>query len=111
MPIVNAAGLFSVMQSAALMRACSCFVSNDTGPMHIAAAMDTRTVGLFGPNLPAIWRPYGKKHVALYHSVWCSPCIDNVKGTFPKCFNPNYQECMKRISVQEALDAIARKGS
>jgi heptosyltransferase-2 len=104
--MINAAGLFSVGQSALLMRHCACFISNDTGPMHIAAAMGTPTIGLFGPNTPTLWKPYGKNNAAIYHKIWCSPCIHNAKGTMPKCFNPNYQECMKRITAIEVLDAI-----
>lgn len=106
--IVSAAGLLSIPQSAALIELCDAFVGNDSGPMHLSAAMGRPTIGLFGPNTPAIWRPYGPpdKMVALYHKTWCSPCIRNTDGVFPQCFNPEYQQCMKLINVKEVEDAL-----
>lgn len=57
----------SLTRLAALIRRCDLFVSNDCGPMHIAAAVGTPTIGLFGPSRPRIWFPYAKAegHIAL----------------------------------------------
>lgn len=63
-PVVETA---SLARLAALIRRCDLFVSNDCGPMHIAAAVGTPTIGLFGPSNPRIWFPYSKAegHVPL----------------------------------------------
>ncbi|MFH1211897.1 MAG: glycosyltransferase family 9 protein, partial [Candidatus Woesearchaeota archaeon] len=84
------------------------FVSNDTGPMHVAAAQGVRTLGLFGPNIPARWRPYGKGNDFIYHKLECSPCIINEKGAIQKCCNKEYQKCMKLISVDEVYEKILK---
>lgn len=51
----------------ALVAQCDLMISNDTWPMHIAAAMGTKTIGLFGPNLPERFAPYpAEKNISLY---------------------------------------------
>ena len=62
----SAAGQTSVLQLAALARRAAACVGNDSGPMHIAAAMGTPVVGLFGPTSdPAAWGPWGDRHQLL----------------------------------------------
>ncbi len=71
--------------------------------MHIAAAQGVKTIGLFGPNTPVLWGPYGKGNISIYRPPLCSPCIDNTKGRMPECYNEIYQKCMKDISVDEVF--------
>ncbi|MBW3012122.1 glycosyltransferase family 9 protein, partial [Candidatus Woesearchaeota archaeon] len=107
----NLAGQTKVTESFYLIEKCSIFISNDTGPMHVAASQGVKTIGLFGPNTPKLWGPYGKKNIALYHKVQCSPCILNEKGIFPECiYNGTklYQQCMKKITVKEVLKAFEK---
>jgi ADP-heptose:LPS heptosyltransferase len=61
---------------AALLAACDAFVGPDSGPVHIAVAVGTPTVGIFGRNEPERFFPYpvSRGHRAVYSSVWCSPC-------------------------------------
>ena len=93
----------SVREVFNLIERCNAYISNDTGPMHIAAAQGVRTIGLFGPNTPTLWAPYGKGNISIYQPPWCSPCIDNAKGIMPKCYNKIYQKCMKDISVEAVM--------
>ena len=53
----------TLQQSAACIRKCSYFVSNDSGPMHIAAALEVPTLGIFGPTNPYLQGPFGPKHM------------------------------------------------
>ena len=71
--VVDFTGKTNWKQTVALISACDLFIANDTGPMHVAAAQGVKTIGLFGPNVPSLWKPYGKNNVALYHRVHCSP--------------------------------------
>ena len=77
--------------------------------MHIAAAQGTKTIGLFGPNIPERFGPYGKGNVSIYKKYSCkfSPCINVHKGQVPDCLyakNSNdYQKCMKAITIDEVL--------
>ncbi len=96
----------NIKQITYLIENCKLFISNDTGPMHIAAAQGVRTIGLFGPNTPIRYGPYGKENRALYHKIGCSPCINPHKGAFPKCFNKEFQKCLKLINIEEVLSCL-----
>ena len=88
----------------ALIEKCKLFISNDTGPMHIAAAQDVPLVGLFGPETPEIFGPYSKKSVSLFKKIECSPCIKIYRGRHIKCINNH--KCMQLITLDEVKDAI-----
>lgn len=74
-------------------------VSTDTGPMHLATAVGTPVVALFGPT--ATWRtgPFGPNHQIIRKAMKCCPCFSRqCKAT----------ECMKQINVQDVLDGIQK---
>lgn len=102
---VNTAGRFSVPQSAYLLSLCDLMIAPDTGTMHMAAAMGTRTLGLFGPNLPSLWSPFGEKNDYIFHKTPGAPLIRNEKGFVPEIDPYN---SMGKIAVQEVLQK-ARK--
>ena len=106
----NLAGKFTLRQTFYLISKCKLFIGNDSGPMHIAAAMNIKTIGLFGPNLPARFSPLNKKSKALYKKMPCSPCINVHKGQVPECFygeeSRDYRKCMKAIKVKDVLKFI-----
>lgn len=108
--VFNFAGKFTLKQTFCMISKCSVFIGNDSGPMHIAAAMDVKTIGLFGPNLPVRFAPLNRKSVSLYKKFECSPCINVHKGRVPECVyrkdNENYQKCMKEIKVKEVLKYV-----
>jgi len=89
---------------AAVYRSASVVVSTDTGPMHLAAAVGTPVVALFGPTAP--WRtgPYGEGHVVLRAEVSCSPCF----GRSCKTTELEPMACMNRITVEQVVDAVTR---
>ena len=90
---------------AAAIAACSAYVANDAGPLHIAAAVGTPTVGLFGPGEDAIWFPYPAEegHRALRKEVPCHPCHLDVCNRSGGAF----MECMALLSVEEVAEAVA----
>ena len=111
---VNAAGKITLSQLFYLTSKCGLFIGNDAGPMHIAAAQGIKTLGLFGPNLPIRFGPYGKGNIGLYkgHNCEFSPCINVHKGEIPDCLYPknsnDYQKCMKNISVDDVLKEVEK---
>ena len=111
---INAAGQINLNQLFYLMTRCKLFIGNDSGPMHIAAAQGIKTLGLFGPNLPVRFGPYGKGNIGLYKGYNCqfSPCINVHKGQVPDCLYPkfsnDYQKCMKNLSVDDALKEVEK---
>jgi ADP-heptose:LPS heptosyltransferase len=91
---------------AAVIASCDVYVTNDAGPMHIAAAAGTPTIGIFGPGEENIWFPYSREdgHCALRKDVPCHPChLDfcNRTGT-------GFMECMKLLSESEVLREVDR---
>ena len=107
---INAAGKITLKQTFYLISKCSLFISNDTGSMHIAAAMGIKTIGLFGPNVPVRWAPFGKGNVSVYKGNICkySPCINVHKGEVPECRFGEDNKCMKAISVDDVLGAVTK---
>jgi heptosyltransferase-3 len=84
---------------AALMKGASLYIGNDSGPMHVAAAVGTPVVGIFGSSDPQRWHPWGVEHRTLWAGLECSPC----HGKW--CVNPYRHACLERIEVHTALDA------
>lgn len=100
-------------QLAAAIAAFDVFVTNDAGPMHIAAALGTSTIGLFGPGEETIWFPYSLEdgHRALRRDVPCHPChLDFCNRT-----GSDFMQCMKLLTendvVREVERVLQRRGS
>jgi len=91
------AGATDLKELFCLFRLAEFAVTVDSGPMHIAAASGVRTVALFGPTAP--WRtgPYGKGHVIVRKGLACSPCFKKECASI---------ECMEKITVDDALEAV-----
>ena len=98
------AGTLPLRRLAALLAVCDVAVCNDGGPMHIAAALGTPTIGLFGPGEEQIWFPYDRAdgHRALRKHVPCHPCHLDV------CTRQGEEkmECMKLLTVYDVFSAV-----
>lgn len=101
-PAISVAGETSVLQLAALLKRCRLFIGNDNGPMHIAAAVGTPVVALFGPTDPAEWGPWGEGHVVLYKGLDCRECWRR-----SACCRGD-GNCLRQITVDEAMTAVRR---
>ncbi len=108
--VINLAGKFNLRQIFYLISRCNVLIGNDSGPMHIGAAMNVKTIGLFGPNLPVRFGPLNKKSKAIYKDMPCSPCINVHKGQVPECFygegSRDYRKCIKEIKVKDVLKYV-----
>jgi len=92
---LSVAGGTSLQELVELMRTARCVVTNDSGPMHIAAALGIPVVAIFGPTSPARTGPYGLRHVILKSERGCAPCF--------KRHCPDVQ-CMRDITVDMVLE-------
>jgi predicted lipopolysaccharide heptosyltransferase III len=97
-PLKVLAGRTSVRQFAAVVKRAALFVGNDSGAMHIAAAVGTPVIGLFGPSNPQEWGPRGKQVVTIHKGLDCRACFH------PSC-RRGEENCMKLISMEEVLEA------
>ncbi len=86
---------------AAMLARCHLLVTNDTGPMHVAAAVGTPTVALFGSTSPTWTRPFGIGHEVIYKHLECSPCFQRT------C--PIGYKCLHAISVDEVYRVVLQK--
>lgn len=87
---------------AALIKISDMTVCNDSGPMHMAGALNTPTVALFGPSDPVLWAPLGSPSITLSAApMECMPCDQK------KCVHEE-DPCMNRIEVEEVKLAIKR---
>ncbi len=96
---INFAGKTTLTELAALFEKAALVISTDTGPMHLAAAMGTPVVALFGPTAP--WRtgPYGRGHQIITAELECSPCFKRRCET---------TDCMYQISVDQVLNGVQK---
>jgi heptosyltransferase III len=97
---LNGCGIFSVGETAALLRKCSAALAVDSGPMHLAAAVGTPTVVVYSRTNPHLdrWFPLGTGHTILYRETACAGCGEQV---CPIAGHP----CIDGISVDEILGA------
>ncbi len=86
-----------------LLQTASLLVSNDSGPMHVAAAVGTPVVALFGPTSPLRTGPYGPQHAIMRHPVPCSPCFSK------RCRNATLLDCLKGISPSEVVTMVQQR--
>ena len=95
--VINLAASTNLRQLIALIQRCNVFLTNDSGPMHIVAALKTPLVALFGSTNEIATGPY-EHGVVIHKHVECSPCY---KRTCPIDFR-----CMKRIEADEVYQAL-----
>lgn len=98
-PVIPFAGNLQIRQLAACIEKCDLFLTNDTGPMHLSAAVGTPTVALFGPGNHNRFQPLGDSHTIIRHDVPCSPC----KQFTNRCKD---NICMKGITIDEVWNAV-----
>ena len=101
-PVCNAAGEFSLNELVALTSMADLMVTVDTGIMHLAAALDTPLVAIFGAGLVDSCRPLSNNHVIVKEELGCSGCAD-------RCFVEGYPPCLERVTVRKVLAAVERQ--
>ncbi|GAB4242455.1 MAG: glycosyltransferase family 9 protein [Deltaproteobacteria bacterium] len=102
-PAVNAAGMLPLSGFAALCESARFVVSNDTAAVHVASAMGTPVVGLFGPNTPFLYGPLGSDDLVYYRDLPCSPCLCNLTSKMSSC---RRARCMEEITVDAVFEGI-----
>lgn len=96
-PSVDLTGRTTLRDLACLYGRAALVVTTDSGPMHVAAAVGTPTVALFGPTDPARTGPYGVAHTVIRAGLPCSPCFLKTCET---------RRCMREIFVESVFQAV-----
>lgn len=99
-PVVNLCGRLTPRESAAGFRRARLFIGHDSGPMHLAAAVQTPCVAIFAArNKPRMWFPYGKQHRVVYHRTECWGC------GLETCIVEK-KRCLTSITVEEVAEQV-----
>lgn len=99
-PVVNLAGKLTLKQLAALTAKARCFIGVDSAPMHIASAMQTPVVALFGPSGELEWGPWKVAHRVVTSGHPCRPC--GLDG----CGGGKVSDCLVTLPVARVVDAV-----
>ncbi len=99
-PVINLCGKLTPRESAAAFAQAQLFLGHDSGPMHLAAAVQTPCVAIFAArNIPRVWFPYGGRHRVLYHRTECWGC------GLETCLIEQ-RRCLTGISVDDVYRAV-----
>lgn len=98
-------GKLNVRETLAVIEKLDLFLSPDTGPMHMACAVGTPSVAVFGPSDPARYFSggdglHGSRHVVVRTELWCSPC-NLIRKPPAECDGPEPPECLRLVTVEQ----------
>lgn len=104
--VVDATGQLSLLGSAALLSRCRVLVTNDSAPLHLASAMNTPTVALFGPTVPALgFGPLAEQQSVVQHdTLACRPCHAHGPMQCPQ----KHWHCMRELAPSRVAEAAVR---
>lgn len=100
---INIAGETTLTQLASILHSCNVFIGNDSGPMHLAAAVGTQTIGLYGPGDPTRFGPMGVQCQTIRRKLDCPPC----SGTTCRFGEDG---CMSEIRVTHVIQMLEAAG-
>lgn len=100
-PVLDLTGRLDIDGMGAVMQLCDAVIANDTGPMHLAVAVGTPTVGIFGPTAARNNGPYGMRHRSVQSHIWCGPCA-RIGGPMVDCG----AACIQRITVRDLVSVL-----
>jgi len=103
----NFSGRVSLAGLAYLMTKFKLFISNDSGPLHLAAYLKIPSISFFGPETPLIYGPDGKSDTVFYKKLNCSPCIRVQNYKHGRCINNH--SCLRQVEPSIVLNEIKRK--
>jgi lipopolysaccharide heptosyltransferase I len=101
--ILNLCGRTPLPEMIEWLRLCELMITNDTGPMHVAAALGVPVVALFGPTDPRSTGPYGQLENVIRMGLPCSPCFNS------SCQWTNPVECLTALSPERVFDFVEKK--
>jgi len=106
-PII-AAGKTNIKQAAAIIEKSDILICNDSGLMHVAVALDTSVIAIYGPTDYTRTAPVGKQHTIIRKDFECSPCF-KMEGKAKAEHCPYGYKCLNSINVDEVFEVVLNK--
>ena len=100
--LIDLCGVTTIKQLAAISAASDLFIGVDSAPMHIAAAVGTPVIALFGPTGEMQWGPWGKQHLIFTKRMHCRPCPES------RCSGIEVRKCLEEITMDEVIAAASK---
>jgi ADP-heptose:LPS heptosyltransferase len=109
---IDLTGRLDLRETLAVLSALDLFLSPDTGPMHMAAAVGTPSVSVFGPSDPGRYfsggsGAVGTRHEVVRRELWCSPC-NLIRKPPAECQEGEAPECLRLVTVDDVYAAAIR---
>jgi heptosyltransferase-3 len=101
--LIDLCGKTTIKQLAAISAAADLFIGVDSAPMHIAAAVGTPVIAIFGPTGEMQWGPWGDGHIIFSRKLHCQPCPES------RCRGLAVRKCLEEITKDEVIEAISHK--
>jgi len=101
--VVSFAGNLSLIESIAMCFYADVLVSNDTGILHAAEAINKNVICIMGPTSKELAYPYRKESIVIEKNMWCRPCSKNGSGI---CIRLGLRPCLSKITVDEVYNKI-----
>ncbi|MGA1869805.1 MAG: glycosyltransferase family 9 protein [bacterium] len=105
--IINLVDRLGIGGLAFLLSNIDLLITNDSGPMHLAASVGTKVTALFGPETPIRYEPLGSGHFIHYPDIYCSPCLNVYNQKIAPCKGDN--RCMRMIQPEDVYRSIQEK--
>jgi ADP-heptose:LPS heptosyltransferase len=104
--VINLVGKSSLGELLEVLRRCRIFITNDSGPLHLASTLGVATVSFFGPESPMLYGPRGGDPLVFYEGIYCSPCLNVFNVKTAPCNGNNV--CMKLIKAGDVLASMRK---
>lgn len=101
--VVSFCGKTSFYQLLGILAKTDLFITNDSGPLHLATVMAIPTIAFFGPETPALYGPVGERSHVFYRDLPCSPCLSIYNSKYYICHD---NQCMKTITSAQVMKVV-----
>jgi ADP-heptose:LPS heptosyltransferase len=101
---ISLAGQLDFYSLAGLLGEANLVITNDTGPLHLSAVMNTPVMVFYGPDTPVRYAPLVENRKLFFADLYCSPCLNVYNAKMSECRGVNI--CMKAIKLEEVKEAL-----
>jgi len=103
--VSNLCGRLTIKELIILIKSSSCLITNDSGPLHIASALDIPSVSFFGPESPKRYGPLSKQNLVFYNNLQCSPCMSISNSKTVNCIYDS-PKCMELFETANIINKV-----